>query len=455
MPGKSVQSSVPKTFFYDPTFEGQTLRIIKCLGNKPNFKEVFTVKKRVLASLLVVILAFSMLGSKAFAQSDAAVNQKNGKLMITDPGSYVLQGKLTGCVYVDPGKGDVELILDGVDIDGRIGSGIVAVSGDSLTITLPEGSINRVTDRGMDKQHNAAIYSLVDTVFEGNGLLYVTSNNPNGICAENASLMFNGGNYVIKAQEYGVSAMDLAVTDGWFNIQAPCNYDPVTNFKTNGDNILDGAPSNTSDYSAPANNTTNAEASTPIEHSRVSNGGLDGQQSGISTGGIGGQQPGQQTTLNSAESTSEVVSGTMTNSAASLEADYDNATYITVTDDDSQVTISSSGTYVVSGSSTDGNITVKKGTTGVILVLRDLDLTSTTGATVSVNKEAEVKIVIDGNVVLTDNENPDDENSTDADVADAFDGAALKAKANSQVYVTGDGTLIAMRKIYRPLPSHF
>ena len=42
---------------------------------------------------------------------------------------------------------------------------------------------------------------------------------------------------------------------------------------------------------------------------------------------------------------------------------------------------------------------------------------------------------------VTDNENPDDENSTDADVADAYDGAALKAKANSSVYVTGDGTL--------------
>ena len=44
-------------------------------------------------------------------------------------------------------------------------------------------------------------------------------------------------------------------------------------------------------------------------------------------------------------------------------------------------------------------------------------------------------------VVLTDNENPDDDNSEDPDLADAFDGAAFKAKANSNVYVTGDGTL--------------
>ena len=155
----------------------------------------------------------------------------------------------------------------------------------------------------------------------------------------------------------------------------------------------------------------------------------------------GMQQPGGQGPVSSAQSPTEVVAGTMTNSAADLEADYDNATYITVTDDESQIKITSSGTYVVSGSSSDGNITVKKGTTEVVLVLEDLDLTSTTGATVSVNKEAEVKIIISGNVVLTDNENPEDEESTDAKVADAFDGAALKAKANSQVYVTGNGTL--------------
>lgn len=110
---------------------------------------------------------------------------------------------------------------------------------------------------------------------------------------------------------------------------------------------------------------------------------------------------------------SAIVYSDAANGAASLEADYVNTTYITVTDDENQVKITSSGTYVVSGSSTDGNITVKKGTTGVVLVLENLDLTSTTGATVSVNKEAEVKVIISGDVVLTDNENPDDEYSAD------------------------------------------
>ncbi len=438
------------------------------------------MKKRILASLLVVILAFSMLGATAFAQTDVDLSQQDGKLLITEPGSYVLQGKLTGCVYVDPGKGDVELILDGVDIDGGKGAGIVAVSGDHLTVTLPEGSVNRVIDGGADDQFNAAIFSKVDTVFEGNGALYVTGNYQNGIRAEKADLSFNGGSYAIKAQEFGIGAKTLTINDGHFSIQAPSSFDPAAKLVRNGGSIEELAPVSDAGIpadSAPANDATEAAAPVPAEHPQMPtdgfnseqqpempSGSFDGQQppempSGSFDGqqppempgdGFDGQQPqtpgemqqpGEQTALSSADSATEVVSGTMTNSAASLEADYSNAMYITVTDDDSQVTIKSSGTYVVTGSSSDGNITVKKGTTGVVLVLEDLDLTSTTGATVSVNKEAEVKIIISGNVVLTDNENPDDENSADADVADAFDGAALKAKANSQVYVTGDGTL--------------
>ena len=425
------------------------------------------MKKKMLAALMVAVLAFSMLGATAFAQKDVNLGQQDGQLLITEPGSYVLQGKLTGCVVVDPRAGEVELVLDGVDIDGRTGAGIVALSGDRLTVTLPEGTVNRVIDGGADAQFDAAIFSRVDTVFEGDGALYVSGNFQNGVRAEKSDLTFNGGSYAIKAQNFGISARNLTVNDGHFSIQAPDSIDPAASVTMNGGFLDEIAPVNQAP-AAPAESAQNMEAAPAqdaqapamLDHNfdgqqppempsdnfdgqqppEMPSGSFDGQQPPEMPGEM--QQPGQQTALSSADSATEVVSGTMTNSAASLEADYANATYITVTDDDSQVTIKSSGTYVVTGSSSDGNITVKKGTTGVVLVLDDLDLTSTTGATVSVNKEAEVKIIISGTVTLTDNENPDDENSTDEAVADAFDGAALKAKANSQVYVTGDGTLI-------------
>ena len=453
--------------------------------------------RKLIAILLTILMTLTTSGMTAFA---AGMNsgsspyraldlaQQSGKLMITEPGSYVLTGKLTGSVYVDPGAGEVELILDGVDINGKDAAGVIAMSGE-LKITLPEGSVSRISDMNSNAQQNAAVYSKVPTTFEGKGSLYVTGSSRDAIRIDGNGVSFNGGAYAVKAPETGINANNIQLNNGHFSIQAQNSFAPnaqvnrtdavveeVRPGTTTASTISDSQNQRTDKTSAsvipdqasnpvwdaqrtetpskPASTTTTQvndkaenrpQASTdalPEWNTQAENNRPDNmpQMGGTSQPGMN-MQPGQQTQLTSASNPTEIVAGTMTNSAAALEADYDSATYITVTDDDSQVKITSSGTYVVSGSSSDGNITVKKGTSGVVLVLEDLDLTSTTGATVSVNKEAEVKIIISGNVVLTDNENPDDENSEDAEVADAFDGAALKAKANSNVYVTGDGTL--------------
>lgn len=405
------------------------------------------MKKKIIAAMLAAALSLSMNGITAFAQTDIDLSRQSGMLRITEGGTYILQGKLSGSVYVDAGDNDVELILDGVDIDGKDSPGIVAVNGKKLRITLPEGSVNRVVDGNHDSQYNAAIYSMIDTVFRGNGSLYVTGNSRNGINVNDASLIINGGNYAVKAGTSGITGKDLVLNNGHFSIQASEAVNPMNEFINNGAVVEEVSSSgfwsmlgSFFGQNQSSGNTQQVNSSANMQLPQINN----NQQSSGQNMQMGNQtmQPGNQTSvLESADSPTEVVTGTMTNSAALLEADYDNATYITVTDEESDVEIKSSGTYVVTGSSSDGNITVKKGTTGVVLVLDDLDLTSTTGATVSVNKEAEVKIIISGNVTLTDNENPDDENSTDEAIADAFDGAALKAKAGSQVYGTGDGTL--------------
>ncbi len=48
---------------------------------------------------------------------------------------------------------------------------------------------------------------------------------------------------------------------------------------------------------------------------------------------------------------------------------------------------------------------------------------------------------IEGTVTLTDSENPDNENSEDEEIADAFEGAAIKVKSGSSLEITGNGTL--------------
>ena len=450
--------------------------------------------KRLLTTLLAAGFALTMCASTVFAvDSNIKLDDADGKLEITEDGSYILTGKLDGTVYVDPGEGDVELVLDGADINGADSPGIIAVSGDSLTITLPEGSVNRISGNG-GNLYEATIYSTVDTTFEGDGALYVTGSAETAVKTENADLTFESGSYAMTAEESALSAEgdengEITFNNGHFSIQAENAVAPDSPFEMNGgqfeEPFAETMNGNQPNGQQPQMNGNQPNGQQPQMNGNQPNGQQpqmngnqpngqqpqmngnqpNGQQPQMNANQPNGQQPqmngnqpngqmpqmnanqpnGQQPQMNgnnsTANSPSEIVYSDSGNSAASLEADYDSATYITVTDDESQIKITSSGTYIVSGSSLDGNITIKKGTTGVILVLDNLDLTSTSGATVSVNKEAEVKVIIKGEVVLTDNENPADEYSSDADIADAYDGAALKAKADSQVYVTGDGTL--------------
>ncbi len=171
----------------------------------------------------------------------------------------------------------------------------------------------------------------------------------------------------------------------------------------------------------------------------VARGGTPGQFGGFG-GGFGGGAMNQ-SNVEYASEAGEVVISEVANTASDLTADEKNADTFVMSNTDSQVKIDTAGTYIVTGSCSDGNITVKKGTTGVVLILKDLDLTSKTGAAVSCNKGSEVKIIVEGEVTLTDAENPEDEDSADTAVADAFDGAALKIKDGANVYLTGDGTL--------------
>ncbi|MBR3103737.1 MAG: carbohydrate-binding domain-containing protein [Lachnospiraceae bacterium] len=108
-----------------------------------------------------------------------------------------------------------------------------------------------------------------------------------------------------------------------------------------------------------------------------------------------------------------------------------------------ELTISAAGTYLVTGECSEGSIKVKKETEGVILILSDLNLTASETAPLVIAKSAEVKLVIDGSNTLTDREDPADENSEDTEIADAFEGAAIKVKSGSTLVITGDGTLNA------------
>ncbi len=107
----------------------------------------------------------------------------------------------------------------------------------------------------------------------------------------------------------------------------------------------------------------------------------------------------------------------------------------------SELTINGAGTYIVSGSCSDGSIKVKKGTTDATLVLNGLTLTSTATAPIACNKSTEVNIVVASGTTntLTDSaQNNDDDYPDNGDA----ENAVIKCKDGSQVTISGSGTLV-------------
>ena len=91
-----------------------------------------------------------------------------------------------------------------------------------------------------------------------------------------------------------------------------------------------------------------------------------------------------------------------------------NGAYTDYAAEGTNLTINGSGTYVVSGSCSDGTIKIEEGTEGVTLVLNGIDLTSGDTAAIVCGKSTEVNIEVkDGTEnTLTDSAENNDENYT-------------------------------------------
>ena len=133
--------------------------------------------------------------------------------------------------------------------------------------------------------------------------------------------------------------------------------------------------------------------------------------------------------------------------SACAASDYTtaNATLVTLTDssatakgkytgyeiDGTDVSITAAGTYVFSGDCDNGSITVKKGVTGVTIVLNGLTLTNDDSAAITLNKTAEASLIAAAGTTNTvaDTEGSNDEN------------AAVKVKSGAALSIGGTGTL--------------
>lgn len=106
--------------------------------------------------------------------------------------------------------------------------------------------------------------------------------------------------------------------------------------------------------------------------------------------------------------------------------------------DGTSLTITAACTYLLSGSCEDGSVKVQKGTTGVVLVLDGLTLSSQTTAPIICAKSTEVTIEAAAGTVNT----LSDTETNDASTNSAAENAVIKCKDGSQVVLCGTGELI-------------
>lgn len=139
---------------------------------------------------------------------------------------------------------------------------------------------------------------------------------------------------------------------------------------------------------------------------------------------------------NSTADTASNVTFTFTDSGVTAAGETDTGYEI----DGTALTITSSGTYTVSGSCADGSIKVKKGTTGVTLVLDGLTLTSENTAAITCGKSSEVTILVSNGTEnsLSDTEQNNDDNYPENENAE---NAVIKCEDGSLVTLCGDGEL--------------
>ena len=107
--------------------------------------------------------------------------------------------------------------------------------------------------------------------------------------------------------------------------------------------------------------------------------------------------------------------------------------------DGTSLTINATGTYLLSGNCEDGSVKVQKGTTGVVLVLDGLTLSSQTTAPMICAKSTEVTIKAAAGTVNTLS---DTEANNDGSEDSNTENAVIKCNDGSQVVLCGTGELI-------------
>jgi hypothetical protein rflaF_13697 len=153
------------------------------------------------------------------------VSVEGSVVKINAGGDYIFTGSVSGGqIYVNTQTEEkVTLILNGVDISNPSGPAIFIDEAKKCTIKIKDGSVNSLSDGGMDKINDGVIFSNDTLRFKGSGTLNITSGNAHGIASDDDVIIENG-TYNITSIKSGIFAHDdITVNGGNLDVKGGTN----------------------------------------------------------------------------------------------------------------------------------------------------------------------------------------------------------------------------------------
>ena len=153
-----------------------------------------------------------------------AVTTEEGKVRITQAGTYIISGRLAdGVLTVNAGDDDrVVLVLDGAEISSAADSAVKLKNAGSVVIILPNGTTNAICSTAQaetDADTHAAMSVHTGLIIAGSGALEISSASGNGIKADGAMLI-TSGEYRLSAAKHGIKAAELYILGGSFELES-------------------------------------------------------------------------------------------------------------------------------------------------------------------------------------------------------------------------------------------
>ncbi len=176
----------------------------------------------------------TMSGSEAEIEGSGA-EVSEGKLSITEAGTYILSGEFSGQIYVKAKGAEIKLVLDGVAVTNSDHAALLIDKADKVTITLNDGTENSFTDGSSytaesdDDNTDGAIFSRADLTINGEGSLTVNGSCKHGIVSKD-DLVITGGSINVTAASTALSGKDsVKISGGSIDLTAGSNGIHATN----------------------------------------------------------------------------------------------------------------------------------------------------------------------------------------------------------------------------------